>query len=63
MSNSPEGQDSGRNRKLRSVKWAPNYDLYEQWAEEYYDQSEESEGKIENILHPKESLLDRVCAL
>ncbi|KAG8194227.1 hypothetical protein JTE90_024558 [Oedothorax gibbosus] len=48
-------------RKRRSAQWAPDYDLYSRWAEEYYEDEslDKSAGAAEK---PKEDLLDRLMS-
>ncbi|XP_054706755.1 uncharacterized protein LOC129216565 [Uloborus diversus] len=56
-----EGNEENKHvRKRRSVKWAPDYDLYEQWAAEYYSQYESPDNNPEAILKGPETLLDKL---
>lgn len=44
----------------RSAKWAPDYDLYSRWAEEYYEEYKAPDVSVEAAEKPKGDLLDQV---
>ncbi|GFQ87792.1 uncharacterized protein TNCT_564621 [Trichonephila clavata] len=54
-----ESDSNAHIRKRREAKWSPDYDLYAQWAEEYYAEYETAELNQEKALLPKGDLLEQ----
>ncbi|GBN84405.1 hypothetical protein AVEN_80343-1 [Araneus ventricosus] len=56
----PKTEGNSHIRKKRAAKWSPDYDLYGQWAEEYYAQYESAELSIAEGRAPKGDLIDQL---
>ncbi|GFX80094.1 uncharacterized protein TNCV_2107401 [Trichonephila clavipes] len=55
-----ESENNAHIRKRRAAQWSPDYDLYAQWAEEYYAEYETAELNQEKALLPKGDLLEQI---
>ncbi|KAF8782925.1 hypothetical protein HNY73_013156 [Argiope bruennichi] len=58
----PNTKGNSHIRKKREAKWSPDYDLYGQWAEEYYAQYESAELSIAGDRVPKGDIIDQLLS-